>query len=69
MHRRVVIGRFCKLLGLLAVCGPLLPGCGDDMSQPKTIIPEEAPKEKGKDSQEFFTKQYLQKKGTKAKTK
>lgn len=46
----------------------LLSGCGEDMSQPKTEIPKEAPKDLAKDSQQYFTQQYLQKKGS-AKTK
>jgi hypothetical protein len=37
------------------------------MSEPKTIVREETPKDKAKESQQFFTKQFLQKKGT-AKT-
>jgi hypothetical protein len=53
---------------LIFISALLLSGCGEDMSEPKAVIPAETPKEKGKDSQEFFTKQALQKKGT-ARTK
>jgi len=32
-------------------------GCGEDLSQTKTMTPDALPKDKAKESMEFFTKQ------------
>jgi len=56
MHRALIVRRFSYFLGVTFVCGVMLPGCGEDMSQPKTIIPEQSPAEKAKESQQFFMK-------------
>jgi hypothetical protein len=54
---------FSWFLGFALVCSLLcIGGCGEDMSQPKTITPEVSPADKAKASMEFFTKQ-MQTKG------
>jgi hypothetical protein len=68
MHRSLMVRRL-SWFSCLAFCGALLlSGCGDDMSEPKSEIPKETPKDLAKDSQQFFIQQNLTKKGT-AKTK
>jgi hypothetical protein len=59
MHRAVSVRLFSWLLGLAFVSSVLFTaaGCGEDMSQNKTITPEALPKDKAKDSMEFYTKQ------------
>jgi hypothetical protein len=55
---------FSWLLVLVFVCSSLcIGGCGEDMSQPKTITPDALPKDKAKDSMQFFTKQMQTHKG------
>jgi hypothetical protein len=61
MQRAQIVRRFSWCLTLAFVFSLLLSGCGEDMSHPKTVIPEDLPKDKAKASQEFFTKQNLQK--------
>jgi hypothetical protein len=67
MLRVSFVRRFCCFL-VVAFVGALgLSGCGEDMSQPKTIESKEAPKDLAKESQQYFTKEFLQKKGTSKK--
>jgi hypothetical protein len=63
MQRAQIVHRFSWSLTPAFVLSLLLSGCGEDMSQPKTIVPEELPKDKAKESQQYFTKQFLEKKG------
>jgi hypothetical protein len=61
MQRTQMVRRFSWCIASAFVFGLWLSGCGEDMSQPKTVIPEESPKDMAKASQEFFIKQNLQK--------
>jgi hypothetical protein len=64
-----MVRRFSWFL-CLGFCGALLisgSGCGDDMSEPKSEIPKETPKDLAKESQQFFIKENLQKKSSKTK--
>lgn len=36
------------------VAGIFVAGCGEDMSEPKVMTPEDTPKNKAADSQKFF---------------
>jgi len=62
--------RACWLLCLAFIAGIFVAGCGEDMSEPKVMTPEDTPKNKAADSQKFFfqNKQSSQKKSA-AKTK
>jgi hypothetical protein len=63
MRRSLTVRRFSWFL-CLAFCGSLLLcGCGEDMSEPKSEIPKETPKDLAKESQQYFIKENLQKKG------
>jgi len=49
------------------IAGLVASGCGEDMSQPKTVIPAQSPAEKAKASQQFFMQGAPQKSTKKAK--
>jgi hypothetical protein len=58
MQRSMSVRIFSCLLGFTIVCGSLcVTGCGEDMSEPKTITPSELPKDKAKESMQYYTDQ------------